>query len=236
MPMRNTLLTAMLALLAALSLAQGREEEARDRRLPGIKTRLSQMGLGAGGTQLFIRAFKLDAQVEAWVRDDSTGWMLFRTYPMCAVSGLPGRKMLEGDRQVPEGVYRITEFNDRSQYHMSLKINYPNEADHYWADSARPGGEIYFHGGCATIGCLPLTDPGIEELYTLARMSRPHIPVHIFSVRFSSESSWRRLQTYAYVKEDMLFQLQMMNVFDHFERYREIPVVTVDTAGRYIVR
>jgi murein L,D-transpeptidase YafK len=33
---------------------------------------------------------------------------------------------MEGDYQVPEGFYYITEFNPASNYHLSLGINYPN--------------------------------------------------------------------------------------------------------------
>lgn len=37
--------------------------------------------------------------------------------------------MIEGDKQVPEGLYKIEGFNPNSSYHLSMKLNYPNAFD-----------------------------------------------------------------------------------------------------------
>jgi hypothetical protein len=66
---------------------------------------------------------------------------------------------------VPEGFYFIDRFNPESSYHLSLGLNYPNPSDRIRSDHGRPGGDIFIHGSNQTIGCLPLGDEAIEELY-----------------------------------------------------------------------
>ena len=114
---------------------------------------------------LYIRSFKYDSQLEVWVRQTlSEPFKLFKTYKVCALAGTLGPKRLAGDYQVPEGFYYINEFNPRSNYHLSLGLNYPNASDKMLSDSLQPGGDIYIHGSCETTGCIPITDTPIEEL------------------------------------------------------------------------
>ncbi|WP_368737359.1 murein L,D-transpeptidase family protein, partial [Acinetobacter pittii] len=81
---------------------------------------------------------------------------------VCALSGVLGPKRKEGDYQVPEGFYYINEFRPNSNYHLALGLNYPNAADIQWSDSLHPGNEIFIHGGCITVGCIPIQDHQIE--------------------------------------------------------------------------
>jgi murein L,D-transpeptidase YafK len=46
-----------------------------------------------------------------------------RAYPIQAASGVPGPKLKEGDRQVPEGIYRLVLLNPNSRYHVSLRLD-----------------------------------------------------------------------------------------------------------------
>src|SRR6476659_6148770 len=92
---------------------------------------------------------------------------LFKTYKVCALAGTLGPKRMEGDYQVPEGFYLIDEFNHQSTYYLSLGINYPNASYRILSDSLRPGSVIYIHGSCVTVGCIPITDQQIDELYIL---------------------------------------------------------------------
>ena len=103
--------------------------------------------------------------------DDGHGWKFVRFYPILAASGKPGPKRLEGDRQVPEGIYRVAELNPNSAYHLSMKLNYPNEFDReHAAKDGRTnlGGDIFIHGKAASIGCLAMGDTAIEELFVMA--------------------------------------------------------------------
>ena len=117
---------------------------------------------------IFI-ALKQEMKLELWARD-SGEFHFIRDYHIQAASGLAGPKLRQGDRQVPEGIYRITELNPNSQYHLSMKINYPNEFDFFHARHgarAKLGSNILIHGKAASSGCLAMGDKTIEELFVL---------------------------------------------------------------------
>lgn len=119
------------------------------------------------------------------------------TYPFCASSGILGPKRKEGDRQIPEGIYYINHFNPVSNFHLSLGINYPNPSDKILSDPAQPGESFYIHGNCVTIGCIPISDDKIKELYILAveayNNGQVKIPVHIFPDRLPNEAAIKKL-------------------------------------------
>ena len=48
---------------------------------------------------------------------------------------------------------------------LSMRINYPNTSDKILSNKTKPGGNICIHGNCVTIGCMPITDDLIKELY-----------------------------------------------------------------------
>jgi hypothetical protein len=116
-----------------------------------------------------LLAVKTSAQLEVWVNEAQVK-SLIRTYPIMALSGGPGPKLAEGDRQVPEGVYRIAALNPNSRFHLSMKLNYPNAFD--LEQAARegrefPGTDIFIHGRAQSVGCLAMGDTAIEELFVL---------------------------------------------------------------------
>ena len=114
-------------------------------------------------------ALKQEKKLELWARD-SGEFRFIRDYYIQAASGVAGPKLRQGDRQVPEGIYRIAELNPNSHYHLSMKINYPNEFDlfHAWQEGrADPGSDIFIHGKAVSIGCLAMGDEAIEELFVL---------------------------------------------------------------------
>jgi hypothetical protein len=59
-----------------------------------------------------------------------------------------GHKQREGDFRTPEGEYRLSRRNPRSEFFLSLEVSYPNDADLARARRARvpPGGLIMIHG------------------------------------------------------------------------------------------
>ena len=133
-----------------------------------LKNQFSEKGLEWPVKQLYIRSFKYNSELQIWVKNsNSDTFSHFKNYKICALAGTMGPKRMDGDYQVPEGFYYINEFNANSTYHLSLGLNYPNPSDKLLSDAMRPGGEIYIHGSCVTVGCIPLTDPMIEELYVL---------------------------------------------------------------------
>lgn len=116
-----------------------------------------------------LLAFKKERRVEVWAGSDGA-WRLVRAYPVLGASGELGPKLREGDRQVPEGFYRIEGLNPNSSYHLSMKLDYPNAFDRVRAaEEGRtdPGSDIFIHGKTASIGCLAMGDEAIEELFVL---------------------------------------------------------------------
>ena len=114
-------------------------------------------------------ALKQEKKLELWARS-SGEFRFIRDYDIQAASGVAGPKLRQGDRQVPEGIYRIAGLNPNSNYHLSMKLNYPNEFDlfHAWQEGrAEPGSDIFIHGRAASIGCLAMGDEAIEELFVL---------------------------------------------------------------------
>ena len=190
---------------------------------------------------VFFRSFKFDSELEVWVKDKpEEAYQLFKTYKVCALAGTMGPKRIEGDFQVPEGFYYINEFNPNSVYHLSLGLNYPNAADRIQADSLQPGGDIYIHGSCVTIGCIPVTNPQIEELYILAShargMGEDFIPVHIYPIRFNNPKSAAYLEKVIKDDQDLKnFEKSLKQVYDYFEVTRQLPIVGINTNGEYVV-
>lgn len=205
-----------------------------------LKKQFADKKLGWPLKYMYIRSFKYDSELQVWVRNNlSDTFTLFKAYKVCALAGTMGPKRMEGDYQVPEGFYYINEFNANSMYHLSLGLNYPNPADKVLSDSMRPGGEIYIHGSCVTVGCIPVTDPQIEELYVLSSYARAagqeFIPVHIFPAKFREPESAAYLEKlYDTDKGLKSFATNLKKVYDFFEDNKRLPVVAVLPKGDYI--
>lgn len=157
---------------------------------------LNKFGIGPNDVQLLIVAYKAEQELEVYVRRTSEKrYRRFATFPICASSGMLGPKKRKGDGQVPEGVYHLDRFNPYSNFHLSLGLNYPNAEDRQRAGRLDPGGDIFIHGSCVTIGCMPMTDPVIERIYLLAIWSRrngqPKIPVYSFPFRMNDANLTR---------------------------------------------
>jgi hypothetical protein len=116
-----------------------------------------------------LLALKDSRRLELWALSRQ-GWRPIFDYRIKGISGGPGPKLREGDRQVPEGFYRIVGFNPNSRYHLSIKIDYPNRFDRAQARRERRtglGGEIFIHGKAVSQGCLAIGDKAIEDLFVL---------------------------------------------------------------------
>ena len=129
--------------------------------------------------RLTIFVFKKEQTVEV----HAPGWIKPRKYDMTGFSGNLGPKLKEGDGQIPEGVYGIDYLNPNSMFHLSLKVSYPNTFDRKQAEKygrSDLGGDIMIHGGSATVGCIPIGDDAIEELfYFVAMIGKENVTVVI---------------------------------------------------------
>ena len=190
---------------------------------------------------IYLRSFKYDSQLEVWVKNNAKDkYKLFKTYKVCMQSGTMGPKRLQGDYQVPEGFYYINEFNPRSAYHLSLGLNYPNASDRILSDSLRPGGAIYIHGSCVSVGCIPVTDDEIEELYILSSYAKSNgedfIPVHIYPFRYNQRRSIEYFKTIAKNNPSLQkFAMELKKAFDKFEETKQLPLILIDRKGDYVI-
>lgn len=111
--------------------------------------------------------------MEVWAANTNSRYVHLITYPILGASGGPGPKRREGDRQVPEGFYRLSALNPNSLYHLSIRVDYPNPEDirHAAVPQSELGGDIYIHGGGGSVGCLAMGDPAIEEIFCLVALA-----------------------------------------------------------------
>ena len=210
-------------------------------RADSLQKEFEAKGLTWPARYVYIRSFKYDGQLEVWVKNEAKEkYKLFKTYKVCLQSGSLGPKRTQGDYQVPEGFYYINEFNPNSAYHLSLGLNYPNASDKILSDASRPGNGIYIHGSCVSVGCVPVNDHDIEEIYIIASGAKASgedfIPVHIFPVRYNKKSSAEFFDNY--LKNNIplqKFSMEVKAAYDKFEATKELPIVLIDPKGDYVV-
>lgn len=188
--------------------------------------------------QLFIAAYKAEAKLEIWLKANGKNqFTLFKTYNFCASSGTLGPKIIEGDLQIPEGFYKINVFNPMSNFHLSLGVDYPNAVDKVRTGSNRKtGGDIYIHGDCVTVGCIPLSDDKIKEVYLLAVEAKNNgqddIPVYIFPFRMTDGNMKKYISQYPKQQD---FWQNLQHGYAYFDKYKTLPTIT-QTKGKYVVK
>lgn len=142
---------------------------------------------------LYFRIFKLEKEFEIWVKNkNDLKYTLLKTIAICAPSGNLGPKRKQDDYPVPEGFYEIATFNPNSSYRLAMKINYPNKSDQLKKTGADAGGDIMIHVNCVTIGCIPLENEPVEEVYVLAteaKNKKNAINIAIFPCRFNEKNN-----------------------------------------------
>jgi hypothetical protein len=156
-----------------------------------IKARFVSAELDYPPERIQLIALKESRRLELWAYQDGN-WRFVHDYAIFAASGGAGPKLREGDRQVPEGFYRIVGLNPNSNFHLSMKLNYPNAYD--WVQAGRegrsaPGSNIYIHGSAWSKGCLAIGDHYIEELFYLISdigMQRAAVLIAPFDFRVKS--------------------------------------------------
>lgn len=160
-------------------------------------------------SSIALLAFKDSNRLELYATDRQGAWRYVRHYPILAASGLPGPKLREGDRQVPEGIYDIDYLNPNSLFHVSMKLSYPNAFDLTMAQAESrtdPGSNIMIHGKAKSIGCLAMGDAAAEELFALtAWVGKENVRVVIAPTDFrlnGSKPDLTNLPTWA----DRLYQ------------------------------
>ena len=181
---------------------------------------------------MFIRVFKEESELEVWKKRSDGLYYHFKTYPICNWSGDLGPKVKQGDRQAPEGFYRITreQMNPNSSFHLAFNLGYPNAYDRV---HGRTGDFLMVHGKCKSAGCYAMTDALIEEIYALARESfiggQDAIEVHAYPFRMTDENMVRFAKS-GHAK----FWATLKEGYDYFESTQQPPTIAVCNK-RYVV-
>lgn len=191
------------------------------------------------GDPIILVAYKDEENLEVWIKPSGyEKYKLLLSYPFCSTSGILGPKRQEGDLQIPEGFYHIRDFNPYSNFYLSMGINYPNRSDRILGHPKRPGSNIYIHGDCATIGCIPITDDKIKELYVLAVLAKNNgqkiIPVYIFPTRLEGDDYILIKETYKNNKDVLTFWENIKTGYDLFIKNHNKLNFTINSKGKYI--
>ena len=203
-----------------------------------ITENLRQNGFTTNDFHILITACKAEKKLEIYAKKKTeTEYKLIATYDVCASSGVLGPKRKQGDGQVPEGFYTIDRFNPTSNFYLSLGINYPNQADRKKSNAANLGGDIFIHGSCVTIGCLPMTDDKIKEIYLYAVYAKnndqTNIPVYIFPFRMT-DTTFETYKTQHKDNQQLIdFWTNLKTGYDKFFSERKALNVRVDANGDY---
>ncbi len=115
-----------------------------------------------------------------------SGEQIVKTYSISLGKEPVGKKELEGDNKTPEGEYTIYHKSDKSEFHKSLGISYPNahEKEHAEKQGKMAGGQIRIHGfkndftGDQTEekktdwtgGCIAVTNAEMDEIYAMVEV------------------------------------------------------------------
>jgi murein L,D-transpeptidase YafK len=158
-----------------------------------IDKKLKENQIEIGNLNLVFVAYKEDDLLEVFAKNKKDiNYKSILSYKVCSRSGKLGPKRMQGDKQVPEGFYHIDRFNPTSNFYLSLGLNYPNLSDRIKGNAGNLGGDIFIHGDCLTVGCLPITDNFIKEIYLLAVYARNNgqlkIPVYIFPFKMTDHN------------------------------------------------
>jgi murein L,D-transpeptidase YafK len=117
---------------------------------------------------------------------------VLRAYKISLGLNPGGHKERSGDFRTPEGSYRLTRRNPRSDFFLSIQVSYPNEQDMRNArrNGWQPGGSIMIHGlpndprhgpdyyatQDWTDGCIAVSNADMVEIWM---MTSDNVPIVI---------------------------------------------------------
>ncbi len=182
--------------------------------------------------RIYLRAFKREGELELWAGKRGEALQLLKVYPVCARSGELGPKRQRGDLQVPEGFYALDRYNAWSNFLLSLGMDYPNALDRKLKSARDPGGDIFIHGDCVTIGCLPLEDGPIQELFLIAldarRAGQKRVPVHVFPTRMDDAGMAFLVAMARAGSPHLKFWQELRPAYQAFEQTHRVPRTWID--------
>jgi murein L,D-transpeptidase YafK len=194
-----------------------------------VKT-LAGHSISRDSLRIYLRAFKTEKKVELWAKNISDSvFVLIKEFPICEISGTIGPKRRVRDLQVPEGFYHVSDLNPYSKYYLSMKISYPNASDSIRGVEGHLGNLIYIHGGCASSGCIAITDNNIKELviYCIEAFNsgQEAIEMTIFPAKLSDNTYSRLIKGYSKNKDITSLWADLKKSYDLFDRTKVPPSV-----------
>ena len=203
-----------------------------------IEKMLVENQINIGNVNLLFVAYKDNDLLEVFAKNkQETKYKKIHSYTICSRSGKLGPKKRLGDGQVPEGFYNINRFNPKSNFYISLGLNYPNVSDTRKSKESNLGGDIFIHGSCVTIGCLPMTDNYIKEIYLLAVYAKNNgqdkIPVYIFPFKMTDQNLTSYKTKYQENKELIFFWDNLKIGYDKFIKEQKELTIKVSENGDY---
>jgi murein L,D-transpeptidase YafK len=206
-----------------------------------LENLLTAKSISSNKLRIYIRAFKNSSELELWGKNNGDEkYQLIKVYDICQTSGILGPKRRQGDLQIPEGFYHIDRFNPYSNFYLSLGINYPNTSDKILGVKGNLGGDIFIHGSCVTIGCIPITDEQIKELYIFCVESKNNgqrnIPVTIFPAKLTADNFNKLNEKYRSDKDKINLWEELKIAFDSFNSSKQLPTIEFLNNGRHLVK
>ena len=149
---------------------------------------------------LFI-AYKSELEFQFWAksRNKDSSYKFISSYPITdSTVSIVGPKSKYGDSRTPEGIYSVIFYPSFrwSDFYLAFRITYPNNLDlarrKYWNIGAKAGGDINLHGCCISIGCIPVGNPVVEEIFFVTRenqIQNSNISIMIFPYKFDNKDT-----------------------------------------------
>jgi len=203
-----------------------------------IEEQLKKSNIPIDDLQILINVYKEEQELEIYAKNTSDeSYNKLLTYDICQSSGNLGPKRKRGDYQIPEGFYYIDRFNPTSNFYLSLGLNYPNKSDKIKSKAKDLGGDIFIHGDCVSIGCMPMTNDKIKEIYLYAIQARQNgqnqIPVYIYPFKMTGDNFKRYVTKYKEDKPLVGFWTNLKVGYNKFFKDKTALKVTVSENGDY---
>lgn len=204
-----------------------------------VEATLKKYNIDKNNLNILIVAFKNEQLFDLYAKaKNGFTYTKIKTYTICSGSGVLGPKRRQGDGQVPEGFYYLDRFNPSSSYYLSLGLSYPNLSDKRKSKATNLGGDIFIHGECVTIGCMPMTNDKIKEIYIYAiqakQSGQAKIPVYIFPYKMSTENIKTFSAEYKGYPEIIKFWENIKAGHDEFMKDSKELTFSVDEKGDYV--
>ncbi len=208
---------------------------------------IKQKGLKYDQLDILLIAYKNDLLLQIWIKgkNSNSKFLPLTSFKITDSSvAIPGPKSEYGDRLAPEGYYTLEYYPSFrwSDFYLAFRVSYPNEADlirrRYWGISNKSGGDINIHGNCISIGCIPIGNPDMEELFFLIRTNQKNgSNINVLLLPFDFKKiGLHDLKEDAYNGNRKLYAFwQSLEKIDkYFQNTRMIPNLSIDqTTGYY---